>query len=1346
MSLSPSSPSSSTSHSFPAPSAAPAPAPQQSKTLLSSSSSSASLPTHLNTSNTSSSLFDDIAENTPLELGPFQFGFGEDGAVAKGGEMMEATSGAGAGATSGAEKDGSSVMGQDLSKQGAAETAIGPFSSSGFSVTSAAPFPQKASALSNTASSPSSIATNPASSSPFRFQIQEREEDMGGFVFGTTAKDGEQKEKEGPEGNEEVGATEMEDTTTPAFGTSAQSSEPSPFSFGGATLDEEQSTGNLFSFGDGTAQKDESDKKNSTSSGFTFGEASGTEESGGFSFGGAQETSKTSPKKSQPFGGFSFGESELEQIENEPQQTEEQQDSSSDVQLAIGATSSEPTTGFTFGGTITEETGADKEASSTGGFGGGTETSTTQDQEKTTSGFSFTSVPSKELQAGFTFGEGSTNKQQDSTSSKFSFGDSFGDTPKGAEAAAAEESSSFGGGFTFPSSEEKQPSFDTGKGDTSESAFSFGNSEVTRATSQKPQGFSFDTSDSVSKGFNFGTSSETLPSEPAKESTATQFSFGALSGQEKGSTGGFTFGDFASSKSTTQSTEPASESASSFGGGFSFGAQPKPAATTEKTAEPQKESSSQLSAEKPAGDEFSFGVSSQPTARESSSAVSTSGAVTSATTDGGFSAFSGFGTFSQKVDDAASLLPPRESVGEEDWDTRALSAQAASEFSAFGAAATQKPAQKSPERLPQKQHYQDVEEEQQEAIMIDEESSEHDIESVDYEFPKRDYALIRDFHDAFMILHYSLSSIGANNEYQTKNYRDGEYYLLNKKQQLLSVAAAGYARHLDVRVQLEEKDESAQLLNDQKCLLLLVQAMHLSSQFSVVALLSNWVRCFNPPSAEDMEDEGNVNWTIIYELALQDDMPAVAERLDSHLNALMEEEPTSLYARVKDLIVSKPRIGPRSSFSDYKMQFKRWQLECSKLMPSLDNDLKELFNIFTGNIRNIDAHSRKWFDSLIGTLLYTCPTCSRAEVVSMVMDKYRERLSMDDEDDAQIPDYLIYSLIDTENIAGAIKNICIGYGHFFAFHLVDLLWYANVIDDTIVFAERDVKNQFQGLNVRERMLKEFLHTLENGEGADSAEYFWKIALDYASTSMHTKEEEMERIVQGITPNTERQVQQLATYCENFPFLQNAAREARIKLAHRYIDENKQFASGVYHLLRAGNEKACVDVIDALLDQLLRGASQDADRMLDDDRNVDVHQALKEIAEVVQSRFSFDGSVHSERLVFVAQYFKMLELLEAQKFKNAANLITLLMSSDSRLRVPPAPRKFWIILFSHALPLLENDERVIFNTEQTDTLMNCLEELCISHRRREYLGNISEDQLNLIRLALTRNLSRAILED
>lgn len=102
---------------------------------------------------------------------------------------------------------------------------------------------------------------------------------------------------------------------------------------------------------------------------------------------------------------------------------------------------------------------------------------------------------------------------------------------------------------------------------------------------------------------------------------------------------------------------------------------------------------------------------------------------------------------------------------------------------------------------------------------------------------------------------------------------------------------------------------------------------------------------------------------------------------------------------------------------------------------------------------------------------------------------------------------------------------------------------------------------------------------------------------------------------------------------------------------------------------------------------------------------------------------------SDRLIFLGKYCEFHKVYQAKDYKEAAGLIVSLISSKI------TPRYFWVTLLTDALPLLECDE-LVFSSNDTYTLLHCLEE-------RAHLSEL-QDKVELIRLAIARNLGRALI--
>ncbi|KAM5126398.1 nuclear pore complex protein Nup85-like, partial [Mantella aurantiaca] len=119
---------------------------------------------------------------------------------------------------------------------------------------------------------------------------------------------------------------------------------------------------------------------------------------------------------------------------------------------------------------------------------------------------------------------------------------------------------------------------------------------------------------------------------------------------------------------------------------------------------------------------------------------------------------------------------------------------------------------------------------------------------------------------------------------------------------------------------------------------------------------------------------------------------------------------------------------------------------------------------------------------------------------------------------------------------------------------------------------------------------------------------------------------------------------------------------------------------------------------------------------------------------------------SDRLTFLGKYREFHRLYNDRKFHEAAGLLLSLLTA----RI--APDYFYFSLLLDSLPLLEQ-QQVIFSSDQTYRLMQCLEdkipvttESNSVQEKRPQDGNTETTKVDMLRLALARNLARAIVKE
>ena len=133
-------------------------------------------------------------------------------------------------------------------------------------------------------------------------------------------------------------------------------------------------------------------------------------------------------------------------------------------------------------------------------------------------------------------------------------------------------------------------------------------------------------------------------------------------------------------------------------------------------------------------------------------------------------------------------------------------------------------------------------------------------------------------------------------------------------------------------------------------------------------------------------------------------------------------------------------------------------------------------------------------------------------------------------------------------------------------------------------------------------------------------------------------------------------------------------------------------------------------------------------------------------------------VLSEKLAFLGKYREFHLLYETSEFARAGQLLLSLLTAKL------APKRFWLMLLMDTLPLLESD-RVVFDVDDTYELLHCLVELRtwskVESAAPSSMGetddgaavddddgetvSLDEEKTGLLRLALARNLARALVE-
>lgn len=281
---------------------------------------------------------------------------------------------------------------------------------------------------------------------------------------------------------------------------------------------------------------------------------------------------------------------------------------------------------------------------------------------------------------------------------------------------------------------------------------------------------------------------------------------------------------------------------------------------------------------------------------------------------------------------------------------------------------------------------------------------------------------------------------------------------------------------------------------------------------------------------------------------------------------------------------------------------------------------------------------------------------------------------------------------------------------WFVAHLTDLLYHSGTLQSTKFSTGKK--------------LHEFL-LLEYASSIMSHQSLWQVAADYLDHCPEFGLHHLECFLERLPLETDKKAMKVVRMCEQRNMLVLAASICKT-MGMRALHEG-HLGSALSWCLRSKDAPFATYLSEKFLEKYVeRGDFSNLD-LLD---NLGTSMLL------------------STRLTFLGKYREFHKLYEAREFAEAGCLLLSLLSAKL------APRKFWGTLLLDVLPLLELED-IIFNSQQTYELLNCLEELTLGKKFESCDSNISADvdmklpeneKFQILRLALAKNLARTLLDE
>lgn len=481
-------------------------------------------------------------------------------------------------------------------------------------------------------------------------------------------------------------------------------------------------------------------------------------------------------------------------------------------------------------------------------------------------------------------------------------------------------------------------------------------------------------------------------------------------------------------------------------------------------------------------------------------------------------------------------------------------------------------------------------------------------------------------------------------------------------------------------------------------------------------------------------------------------------------------------------------IGGARSLDAFLMQFEMWQLSCRQCMAKHRHNpsIERLFMILLGDSDVLIQTAGTWYELLVARLLYSKPQMMKDEVKWLAETCLRDmHVDFTDNPLDECRGYLMtMDLIAALRICDQVLDI-----RWFIAHLTDLLNHTGQLE-----ALQQDTDDF--LDLREYFLVEYASTIMFDPS------LWQVAADYLIWCPKRGRFYLDKLVQHVPLTSDRVALKLVAFCDRCKMMKqknDIANEMGMKALRL-----GQYGSSIHWFLRSKNTAAISAICNKLVQQHMEHCISKENMDGDDSAEAQLkeNESLAELISVVDAISPADITLCNE-LAFLPKYRDLcllkkeikevddryMEGLHNDSLHATSNNITMNNNNSGSLSLKErdatihqllrtsmeilvrvllfevAPRKFWPRLLLDVVPLLERGDRQnssdhtrqpILSANDTYKLMACLEEITLSHDSAYLLQVITDrnipnvkervadaqDKIQVIRLAMTRNLARA----
>jgi len=446
-------------------------------------------------------------------------------------------------------------------------------------------------------------------------------------------------------------------------------------------------------------------------------------------------------------------------------------------------------------------------------------------------------------------------------------------------------------------------------------------------------------------------------------------------------------------------------------------------------------------------------------------------------------------------------------------------------------------------------------------------------------------------------------------------------------------------------------------------------------------------------------------WDTIYRLVLQANTESVRKLLSLH--PYSHSEP---FMSVDELLRKMPHwtYQHAQSTAEYEMKWRHWRDECIRRYEAGEfaaySELESIVQILCGDetvFREMKQCCETWYHMLVSKLLFQNPT-ARLNDLSFEIKTCQSMYNAPGT--TRELDNILQAAMEFD-IHQVIKDSCTFLSNrswWFVSHLADVLHHCGQLDPQ--------KLPF-GSNLREYLL------LEYATGLMSHESLWQVGVDYLDFCPVFGRSYLASYIEHIPLDTEKKAHKVLHMCHERDMHVQA--QSICKVQGMKCLRQQQLGSALSWFLKSKDATVIKQITEKFLNEYCEQGKFS---------HLDLIDHLG------------PAMLITNNLTFLAKYREFHTLYDSGDVFAATTLLLSLISS--RL----APKTFWMTMLFDALPLL-GLEKVILNVQQTYEMMHCLEELQRDEEMNHKKHTEAEtDKLKMLRMALTKNLSRAIIQE